>query len=175
MTDTNFMVYGELLGIGLRLTGLALIGFTVFSFVTGSATATGATIRASLTPTLRGVRDTSELSRAQLADRSILAAAAVCALSVFIDRSFVAAIVTGLILVSRPSVVRMAREERPLFALAQQQFSGDLLIGLYAPMALAQMMFNNYLMSAAFSLVLLSLSWPPGGAGRAWKPAWVIS
>ncbi len=177
MEPGRWTVNPALLEGGLRFAGLALIFVTVWSFISGSAPSTGAAVRESLKPGLRSIRDSSTWSRSELADRTIVAAVAVAAVSTLVDQSLLSAIVAGLLWQSRPALRRATSEEQPLLAFASQ-LSSDMMIGLYTPMVLAQLLLGNHLLALAFSFVAIALSWPPGGAGRAhgvWRPAWVTS
>ncbi len=163
----------ELIHAGLQIGALALIVGAVMSFVQGTAPVLGEQLREALRPMLTGLRDRSDLSRSELADRSMLAAVGLSVLAVLIDRSIAAALIAIVLWFARPMVARMVSQEHPMLALSQT-FSTDLVIGLYLPIALAQLLMFQLLMGASMFLVVLALSWPPGGAaaGGQWKPAW---
>jgi hypothetical protein len=159
----------------LAVTAICLIVVTVWSLVTGNAHATGAAVRAQLTPALTTIRSTTAMSRAELADASLILALGLAAVSMIVDRTYLAAVMIPLLWLSRPSVRRLTSEERPMFALGGE-LSGNLVVGLFAPIALAHLLLGNGFLAASLLAVTVALCWPPGGGRRVsgtWRPVWL--
>lgn len=166
----------ELVESGMQLAAVALIFGAVISVVTGTANLLGGQLRATLEPALSAVRSSVDFSRSQLADASILLAIAFSSLAVVLERSLFAILVAALLWYARPMVRRLSTQENPLLALGDS-FSADLIIGLYLPIVMAQVLLGRWLSGAAMLMVVIALSWPPGGArtGRrtgGWQPTW---
>lgn len=162
------------LELGTRLAAVALIFWAFISFFMGTASATGQSFRSSLQPLLSSVRSSSSMSRQQLADASMVSAAVFAGMAVIVDRSIVAVLVAGLLWKARPQLRRLTSEENPLRAIAGS-FSLDLVIGIYLPILLSQVIVGNYFIALTLMLVVVSLSWPAGGGATrpgAWRPAW---
>lgn len=164
----------ELLSAGSALAAIALIVWAFASLLTGSALATGATFRSMLDPHLTYVRSSSSLSREQWSDNTLLAAVVVALMGGLASGSVLLMFIGALLFLGRPRLRRLMSEENRLKAIAGS-FSLDLAVGLYVPIVLAQLLLANYASALVFFLVILSLSWPPGGAGArrgAWQPSW---
>lgn len=164
----------ELLSAGMALGAIALIVGAAMSAFNGSASATGEQFRELIRPVLQSIRERSTLSRAELADRSMLAAIAGCALAVLVERSLLAGVAAIGLQMARPMVVKLVSQEHPLLALGDS-FTGNFIIGLYVPVVLANVLLGQLLTGGALLLVVVALSWPAGGAARQvgpWRPAW---
>ena len=160
--------------LGTKLAAVALILGAVMSFVNGTAPIMGEQWRESIHPALASVRSRSTLSRAQLADRSMLAAIVLSGLAVVFEGRFLGLVVGIGLWMARPMIVRLCSQEHPLLAIGDS-FSANLIIGLYLPVAIAQLLLGQVLTGAAMLSVVLALSWPAGGAARnvgGWRPAW---
>lgn len=160
--------------VGLAMSGLCLVILAIWSLVTGYASVIGAASRARLRPALLRVRSMSSLGRSELADASLLLAVGLAAADVVVNRSFVAILVAAMLWLARPSVQRLMREERPLFALGME-LSSDLVVGAFVPLSMAHLLLGDALMAGAIFAATVALCWPPGGARRvgSWRPAWV--
>ena len=163
------------------LTSMLALGLTVVAFaqlVTGRALGQGYALRAALEPALSAIRASSSLTRAELADRTMLAAAALGAAGTIVQRSPVGVVLVAMLLGARPLVRRATREEHRLLAVASS-FSTDLVVGFYLPMTLAQVLVRSYLFAASMAAVMVALCWPAGGGeavpGRRWRLAPVTS
>ncbi len=164
----------ELIQAGLQIGAIALIVGAVMSFLQGTAPILGEQLREAVRPLLARFRNSSPLSRSELADRSMLASVALSALAVVAERSIAAGVVAMVLWLARPMVGRMVSQEHPMLALGQT-FSTDLVIGLYLPITLAQFLTFHIFTGVSMLLVILALSWPAGGGASAssqWKPAW---
>lgn len=164
----------QLFVVGNAFAAIALMGWAFVSLLTGSAIATGATFRALLDPSLTSIRSNSVLSREELSDRTMLAAVTAAILGGLLSGSVLLMIVGAMLFTARPKLGRLMTEENRLRALIGS-FSIDMAVGLYLPIILAQVLLANYASALVFFLVILSLSWPPGGAGvrrGVWQPAW---
>ncbi len=160
---------------GGAFAALALIGYTIVSFLTGAAYANGAVVREGVKPLLESIRANSDKSRSDLADATLLVAVAFSAAGMLTDGLFAGGAFAVLLMLGRTTVQKMTSSEHPLMSLGSQ-FSADLIIGVLVPMALAHIVVGNWFLAASHLAVSLSLSWPTGGAGRrtgAWKPSWV--
>lgn len=159
---------------GLAMSGLCLVILALWSLVTGFASVIGAACRARLRPALLRVRSMSSLGRSDLADATLVLAVGLAAADVVVGRSFVAALVAVMLWLARPSVQRLMREERPLFALGTE-LSSDLVVGAFLPLAVAHLLLGDALMAGAIFAATVALCWPPGGARRvgSWRPAWL--
>jgi hypothetical protein len=159
----------------LAMTALCLIVLAVWSLVTGHAQTVGAAVRAQLVPVLTAIRAMTTLSRADLADASLIIAVGLAAISMIVDRNLLAAVIIPLLWLARPAVRRLTSEERPMFALGGE-LSGNLVVGLFAPIALAHLLLGNRFLAASLVAVTVALCWPPGCGRRvvgSWRPAWV--
>lgn len=156
------------------MTALCLIVVTIWSLLSGFASVTGAAVRARLRPALARLRELSSLGRSELADATLLLAVSLATAAVVVNQSPAAALVAALLWFARPSVRRLTREERPLFALGME-LSSDLVVGAFVPLGAAHLLLGDPLMAGAMFAATVSLCWPPGGARRvgSWKPAWV--
>lgn len=164
---------------GLAVAAVCTMLLAIVGIFNGFGLAIGSQVRDILEPTLRSIRDRSELSRQDLADRTLLGAAAICAVGSLATLSFAGLFIGGLLLFMRPSVRRATREENKMLALSSS-FSLDLIVGFFVPMVLAMVLLGDVVMSLTYFLATIALCWPPGGAGgrrrvAVWKPAWVHS
>jgi len=161
----------ELLQLGIQISAIATIlgGFVLLML--GRSSWLGHSFRTSVRPALDMIRSRSALSRSELADVSILAASGLAMMGAFFDRQLFAALLAILLWLSRPSVARLTREENHMLAKISS-FSIDLMIGVYVPIAIAQVLLLNLFLAASFFSVIIALSWPEGGGaipGRRWK------
>ena len=163
------------------LTSMLAVGLVVVAFaqlITGRALGLGYALRCTLEPALASIRASSALSRAELADRTMLVAAALAVAGTVVQRSPEGVVLVAMLLGARPLVRRATREEHKLLALAGT-FSTDLVIGFYVPMTLAQVLVRSYLFAASMAAVMVALCWPAGGGeavpGRRWKLAPITS
>lgn len=164
----------QLLSTGSAFAAIALIVWAFASLLTGSALTTGATFRSMLEPPLRSMRSTSHLSRDEWSDGTMLVAVAVAFAGGLASGSVLLMIIGALLFLGRSKLSQLMSEENRLKAIGGS-FSLDLAIGLYLPIVMAQLLLANYASALVFFLVILSLSWPPGGAGArrgAWQPSW---
>lgn len=164
----------QLFVVGNAFAAIALIGWAFVSLLTGSAMATGAAFRAVLGPGLASFRSSSPLSREELSDRTMLVAVVTALAGGLVTSSALLMAVGALLFAVRPTLGRLMSEENKLRALIGS-FSIDTAVGLYVPIVLAQLLLRNYSSAVVLLLVILSLSWPPGGAGvrrGGWQPAW---
>ncbi len=164
----------ELLIVGLRTTGVALILGSLMLLATGSAGPLGGTLRQALEPALHAVRARTSLSRSELADVTILAAVALAVGSIVAERRYFAVIMVVGLWLARPGVQRLTSQENKMLAIASY-FSIDFLIGLYAPIVVANLLLGNVLLASSLLAVVIALSWPTGGGttipGRRWHLA----
>lgn len=158
------MVASEFVGVGVRMAGVALILGALGAAVTGLAFSIGESIRTVLLGPLQSVRDNSPMARDDLADMTVVAAAMCAFLSVALDGAWLAVLIGVMLFVARPMVKRAMRVEDPMQAIGGQ-FGTDFVMGIYAPVALAQLLLGNVYLAMSMSLVLVALAWPPGGAG----------
>ncbi len=164
----------QLLAIGNAFAAIALIGWAFVSLLTGSAVATGESVRTSLQPTLADIRSRTTLRRDELADRTVMAAVIVAMGASLVERSIVLMILGALLFLARPQIRKLTKEENRLRAIVGS-LSLDLVIGLYLPLILAQVITRNWGNAAVLFLTTVALSWPAGGGGarRAdCRPAW---
>lgn len=164
----------ELVSAGMALGALALIAGAAMSAFNGSASVTGEQFRELIRPILQSIRERSTLSRSELADRSMLAAIAGCALAVLVERSLLAGLAAVGLQMARPMVIKLVSQEHPLLALGDS-VSANFIIGLYVPVVLAHVLLGELLTGGALMLVVVALSWPAGGGARRlgpWRPAW---
>jgi len=159
------------------VTSALAVGLVVVAFVqlvTGRGLGLGYALRSALEPALSSIRASSPLSRAELADRTMLVAAALAVAGTVVHRSPVGVVLVVMLLGARPLVRRATREEHKLLAVASS-FSTDLVIGFYVPMTLAQVLMRSYLFAASMAAVMVALCWPAGGGesvpGRRWRLA----
>jgi hypothetical protein len=169
----------ELLAIGIQIGAMALILGSFVLFLTGASGSLGGSFRSFLEPKLRWARDRTSLSRQELADRTILVAAALAVAAAVVETSVLAALMAIGLWLARPSIARLTGEENRMLAVAGY-FSIDLMIGLYTPIMLAQFLLADILLGACLFTVVVALSWPAGGGGssipgRRWQLAPVIS
>ena len=154
---------------------LALIGYAVMSIFTGAAYANGAVLRESIKPALDSIRASSEKSRSDLADASLMVGVALAVGVVLIESPLIGAMLAIAMMAARETIQKVSASEHPLMALGSQ-FSADVTIGVIVPMSLAHLLMGNWLIASSQLALSLSLSWPTGGPGRrsgAWKPSWV--
>ena len=159
-----------LLEASAALAGVALILGGVAMVFTGHAAGIGESIRDVLQPVLASIREGSERSRAELADRSLITAAALAMASYFIDGPNIITLILAMAMIwLRPMVQDLTQDENELQAMASQ-LSSDIVLGLYAIVAMAQALFGNYALSASFLAVVVALSWPAmGTVTNPWK------
>ena len=152
----------DLLEAGTQIAAIAtiVIGFAMLAL--GYSTWLGNSFRTAIEPVLTAVRRHSELSRADLAEVSTLVACGLAALEAVIGRNPFALGLAVLLWLSRPAIARLTGDEHPLLALANS-FAIDLMIGLYVPITIAQVLLRNLLMGASFLALIIALSWPAGG------------
>lgn len=159
--------------LGTLFAAFALLLYSVVSFFTGAAMATGENVRSALEPSLRWFRDGSASSREELADRTMLAASLLGLAAALLHISIFALFFAVIAYRSRPQVRRIASTEHPLLALGSQ-LSADLVSGVVTPIVLAQLLMGNVLMAGASAAIVVSLAWPTGGPGvkaAGWAPA----
>lgn len=164
----------QLLAAGNAFAAIALIAWAFVSLFTGSAIATGESIRTSLRPALADIRSRSTLRRDELSDRTVVAAVLVAMVASLLERSVVLMIVAALLFVARPQIRRMTKEENRLRAIVGS-LSLDLVIGLYLPLILALIITQDWGKAVVLSLMTVAMSWPPGGGHvqrTDWNPAW---
>ena len=165
--DTRF------LELGSAFAAITLIGWAVLSFLDGSASATGVVIRESLRDVLGGVRSSSSLTRAELAEVTIFGATLIAIAGAIAQVSVMLAAVAVILALGRRSITRHMSQENRLMAVAGH-FTSDLMIGVFVPLLLAQLLTGHFYLGTVLGLVIVALSWPAGGArstGR-WRPAW---
>ncbi len=163
----------ELLQIGVDVSAIAVIIGGFMLLLIGRSSWLGHSFRTTIRPALDLVRRRSPMSRSELADGTILAATALAAMGAVFDRQFFAAMLAVLLWLSRPSVVRLTAEEHHLLAKISF-FSIDLMIGVYVPIVIAQVLLLNWFLAASLFSVIVALSWPEGGGaipGRRWQMA----
>ncbi len=160
---------------GMAGAAFALILGALYLFVSGGSSSVGEQVRDMLTPTLRALRDTSSLSRSELADRTVLLGSALVLSSAVTRLSIIDLGIAIVLYRSRPSIKKATKQEQPLMAIAGF-FSTDMIVGVYTPMLLALLMLGDVAVALGLSTVVVALCWPPGGAGHLsgeWRPAWV--
>lgn len=171
----ELVVDPRLFELSSAFASLALIGWAIASFLSGSALSTGSAVREALAAQLRVVRSESSMTRSELTDATIVLAVGVSLIGMLVQGSLLMGVLAVLLWISRPSMARAMREERPLWAIAGT-LSSDLVIGVLVPIVLAQLLIGGYALAASLVLVMISLSWPPGGAASggsgSWRPAW---
>ena len=163
----------ELLQLGTQIAAIATILGGLLLLVAGRSSWLGYSFRTALEPALDRIRGHSTLSRSELAHVSVLVAVGLAATGAVVDRQLLAALLAILVWLSRGSVVRLTREENQLLAKVSS-FSIDLLIGVYVPIAIAQVLLLNLFVAASFFSLIVALSWPAGGGaipGRRWRLA----
>ncbi len=151
--------------------GLIIVAFV--QLVTGGALGLGHAFRSRVEPALASFRASSPLSRAELADRTMLVAIALAVAGTVIQQSVAGVIMVAMLYKVRPMVRRTTREEHKLLAMAGT-LSIDLVVGFYLPMTLAQLLLLQYLFAASMAAVMVALCWPAGGGalpGRRWQLA----
>ncbi|MGI9598015.1 MAG: hypothetical protein ACR2QK_17765 [Acidimicrobiales bacterium] len=161
----------ELLQLGINISAIATILGGLVLLALGRSDWLGHSFRTAVRPALDLIRSRSTRSRSELADVSILVAAGLSVAGALVDRQVFAAILAILLWLSRPSVAKLTKEENHLLAKISW-FSIDLMIGVYVPIAIAQVLLLNLFLAASFFSVIVALSWPTGGGaipGRRWK------
>lgn len=151
--------------------GLIIVAFV--QLVTGGGLGLGHAFRSRVEPALASFRASSPLSRAELADRTMLVAIALAVAGTVIEQSVAGVIMVAMLYKVRPMVRRTTREEHKLLAMAGT-LSIDLVVGFYLPMTLAQLLLLQYLFAASMVAVMVALCWPAGGGavpGRRWQLA----
>ena len=157
--------------LGLQLAGALLSVSPIVFLLGGISNPVGTRVRLLLQPGLTRIRAASPLSRAELADATIVLSMAFALLAAFLD-TLVAVGLVALLWWSRPAVRRLTSDDDQLLALAGT-WSIDLLIGLYAPMVVGQLLVGRPFMAASLSAAIVALSWPAGGGfppGRRRRP-----
>lgn len=164
----------EVLETGIEVTAVGLTLGSLVLLLNGRAHALGLSFRSTVEPPLRSIRNHTALSRSELADRTLLAGIALAGFGALFDRPLAGVLLIGLLLWSRPFVRRATREENRLMAVAGN-FSADLMIGVYVPVVLAQLILANFFLAASLAAVIIALSWPTGFGqavpGRTWRLA----
>ncbi len=153
----------NLFQLGAQVAAIATIVGGAGLLVLGRSTMLGQSCRLTIKPMLTWVRSRSELSRSDLAEISTLLAVALALLGGLVDQSPTALVLAVLLWMSRPSIVRLTRDEHPLMAEASS-FTIDLMIGIYVPIAVAQILLVRLPMAGSFVALIVALSWPAGGA-----------
>ena len=173
MTMLAAMTHGELLAIGLKVSGMALILGSFLLLLTGASMSFGTSFRSALEPSLQQARSFTSMSRDQLADATILVGIVLAISASALEQRLIPGLVAIGLWYARPLVRRSTREEHQLLAIVGT-ISIDTVIGFYAPLAMAYFLFGDLLMGATFLSVVVALSWPAGGAsipGRRWRLA----
>lgn len=163
----------ELLQLGIQISAIAMIFGGLGLLLVGRSSWLGHSFRTAVRPMLDLIRSRSTLSRSELADVSILVAAGLAVMGALVDRQVFAAILAILLWLSRPAVAKLTSEENQMLAKISW-FSIDLMIGVYVPIAVAQVLLLNLFVAASFFSAIVALSWPAGGGaipGRRWKLA----
>lgn len=161
----------DLLTIGLEIAGIALILGSFVLLLTGTSGPFGTSLRSALEPMLQHVRGRTPLSRAELADATILAGVGLAITAVVVEQRLLPGLVAVGLWLARPSVRRSTSEENRLRAVAGS-FSLDVVIGFATPLAFAHFLFGDLLLGGSFLALVVALSWPAGGAtipGRRWR------
>lgn len=167
------MDYEVMLDVTTSVLALGLIVVAFAQLVTGGAFGLGHAVRSTIEPVLTSIREQSSLSRAELADRTMLVAIALAAAGTVAHRSVAGLVMVAMLWKVRPMVRRTTQEEHKVLAVAGT-FSIDLMVGFYLPMALAQLLLLQYLFAASMAAVMVALCWPAGGGavpGRRWQLA----
>ena len=151
-----------MLQLSLQMSGIALLLCAIGSLINGTAGSIGEAVRGLFAPALTKVRERTDLDRGQLADESMKAAVAFAAAAAVTNVSAMALLTTIIIWKARPAVQRLTSQDDPMQAKASE-FSGNLLAGLYAPIALAMLLMGSFLMAACFAAVLVAVLWPAKG------------
>ncbi|MGF1596909.1 MAG: hypothetical protein ACFCVK_08235 [Acidimicrobiales bacterium] len=160
------------LQLGLELTALAIFVCAFALFLTGGSDAVGQPFRLAIEPLLADLRARTARSRAELADTSILVSIGFAVLAALAGQAIGGAAVALMLWWGRPVFQRLTREDNRLMA-SMSLFSIDMVIGLFVPIALAQLLLSSYFLAFSTVLVVVALSWPAGtgggGHGRPWK------
>lgn len=167
------MDYDVMLDVTTSMLALGLIVVAFAQLLTGGAFGMGHAFRSTVEPVLASIREQSRLSRAELADRTMLVAIALAVGGTVAHRSIAGVIMVAMLWKVRPMVRRTTQEEHKLLAVAGT-FSIDLVVGFYLPMTLAQLLLLQYLFAASMVAVMVALCWPAGGGaipGRRWQLA----
>ncbi|MDH4075138.1 MAG: hypothetical protein OEY41_16865 [Acidimicrobiia bacterium] len=167
------MGYEELVDVGASTLALGLVVVAFVQLLTGGAFKLGHAFRSTVEPVLASIRGSSRLSRAELADRTMLVAIALAAAGTVVQRSVAGVLMMVVLWKVRPLVRRTTREEHKLLAMAGT-LSIDLVVGFYVPMTLAQLLLLQYLFAASMVAVMVALCWPAGGGSlrrRRWQLA----
>lgn len=164
----------EMIEAGFQLAAVALIFVAFILLLGGAASGLGYSFRSAIEPMLLNIRETSSLSRPELADISVKIALGFAGVAIFVDERFLAVLIIMVLWRSRPTIRRLTSEENRLQALVGS-FSIDMVIGFYVPIVLAQFLLLNVFIASSMLLVVIALSWPAGGGdsvpGRKWRLA----
>jgi hypothetical protein len=153
------------------------IGLTFGSFgllIQGGAYALGCSFRSTIEPVLASIRGLSERSRPELADLTILVAIGLAGCAALFEAPVAGCLLAGMMAWSRPLVRRATREENKLLALAGT-ISIDLVIGVYVPMVMAQLLLHHFFIATSMLAVVVALSWPAGGGRRLSNRTWRLA
>lgn len=164
----------ELFEVGIKLSAAGLIFGAFFLLIAGAASGLGWSFRSAIEPMLQHIRASSSLSRSELADLSIRISIGFAALAALFGQLFLAVVLVVVLWRGRPIIRRLTTEENRLLAVVGS-LSIDLVIGFYVPIVLAQFLLLNLFIGSSLLLVIVALSWPPGGGdtvpGRRWRLA----
>lgn len=152
----------ELLDLGTQIAAIATIVIGFGLLIIGRAHWLGQSFRTAIEPALIRLRSGTELSRAELATASTVLACVLAGLESLVNRNVFAAALAVLLWLSRPAVARLTSDEHRLLALANS-FTIDLMIGLYLPIAISQILLRSFLLASSFLALIVALSWPAGG------------
>lgn len=151
---------------------LTLASFVLFAL--GWAHTLGTSFRLTIEPLLVSLRGQTDRARHELADLSVLVGVGLAGCGAVLEQPLAGCLLAGLLAWSRPMVRRATREENKLLALAGS-ISIDLVIGVYVPMVLAQVLLRNWFIAASLLALVVALSWPAGHGravpGRRWRLA----
>lgn len=163
----------DLVEIISRSLATTLVFGAFLLLINGQALNLGSSMRARLEPVLTSLRSRTSLSRAELADVTVIGAAVVALAGLPLERSAGNLLIPILLLGSRRLIRRATREENRLLAV-MGSLSTDLIIGFYVPVILAQVLLLNLATALSLTMVIVALSWPAGGTGipgRRWRLA----
>lgn len=159
--------------LGIQLSAVALILGGLVLLLLGRVDALGASFRSSLEPLLGEVRARTTKSRVELADATLNVAIALAVAAALFDREPIAMVIAVSLYLFRPALHRLTSDENPMTARINT-VSIDLVIGLYVPIVLAQVLLLNLFLGASLLSAIVALSWPAGGGavpGRRWRLA----
>lgn len=156
------MDYEVMVDVSTSMLALGLILVAFVQLLTGGAFKLGHAFRSCVEPVLASIRASSRLSRAELADRTMLVAVALAVAGTVVQRSVAGVVMVVMLWKIRPLVHRTTREEHKLLAMTGT-LSIDLVVGFYVPMTLAQLLLLQYLFAASMAAVMVALCWPAGG------------